>query len=100
LTCTNQSLQVAEWHSIKASKIYNRLVFSTNLGNNSLENCIMEGKTFIRQKCILNLFNQLFSTNCIRRWFLTIKEVKSSKSYFCCTSYFLKGFFVTKKLDM
>ncbi len=60
----------------------------------------MEGKTIMGHKCILNLFNQLSFTNCKGRWFLTIKIVKSSKIYFCCTLSFLKGFFAAKKLDM
>ncbi len=51
-------------------------------------------------KCILNLFNQLLSTNCKRKWFSIIKRVKSSKICFCDTSSFLKGPFAIKKLDM
>jgi hypothetical protein len=31
---------------------------------------------------------------------LTIKWVRSSRNYFCCTSLFLKGSFEAKKLDM
>jgi hypothetical protein len=50
-------------------------------------------------KCILNLYNQLLSTNCKWIWFLIIKRIKSSRNCFCCTSSFLKGFF-HKKLDM
>jgi hypothetical protein len=69
------------------------------LGSNSLKKKL-EGKTIRGPKCILNLFNQLLSTNCKGRWFLTIKKLKSSKNCFGCTSSFLKGSFVTKKLDM
>jgi hypothetical protein len=42
----------------------------------------------------------LFSTNCKGRWFLTIKRVKSFKFLFCYTSFFLRGYFVAKKLNM
>ncbi len=47
-----------------------------------------------------NLFNQLLSTNYKKRWFLTIKRPKYSKICFCSTTFFLKGSFATKKLDM
>ncbi len=57
-------LAVVEWLSIKTSKTYNCLVFSTNVGNNSLENHFLEGKKIMGHKCILNIFNQLLSTNC------------------------------------
>jgi hypothetical protein len=60
----------------------------------------LEGKTIWGYKCILNVFNQLLSTNCKRRWFSTIKRVKSSKICFCYISPFFKVFFATKKLDM
>jgi hypothetical protein len=42
----------------------------------------------------------LLSTNFKGRWFLTIKRVKSSINCFCYTSFFLKGYFATKKLDV
>jgi hypothetical protein len=45
-------------------------------------------------------FNQLHSTNCKGRQFLTIKRVKSSQKKLYYTSSFLKGSFVAKKLDM
>jgi hypothetical protein len=70
------------------------------LGNNSLKKILLEGKTILRHKCILNLFNQLISTNCKGRWFFTIKRIKSFKNCFCYTSFFLKGYFATKQLDM
>ncbi len=93
-------LVVTEWHSTKVGKTYNCLVFSTNLSNNSLEKKNLEGKIIMGHKCILNLFNQLLSTNCKGRWFLTIKRIKSSRNCFCYTPFFLKGSFTIKKLDM
>jgi hypothetical protein len=60
----------------------------------------LERKTICGHKCILNIFNQLLPTNCKGRWFFTIKIIKSFKNCFCYTSFFLKGFFATKKLDM
>jgi hypothetical protein len=57
----------------------------------------LEGKIILGHKCILNLFNQLLSTNYKGRWFFTIKIIKSLKNYFYYTSYFLKGSFVIKK---
>ncbi len=71
-------------------------MFSINSCNNSLENYFMEGKTIMGHKCILNLYNQLLSTNCKWIWFLIIKRIKSSRNCFCCTSSFLKGFFHKK----
>jgi len=44
---------------------------------NSLKNYFMKGKK-IGHKCILNLFNQPFSTNYKGRWFLIIRKPKSS----------------------
>jgi hypothetical protein len=67
------------------------------LGNNSLEIYFLEGKPFLGHKCILNHFNQLLSTNCKGKLFLTIKIIKSSVNYFCYTSSFLKGSFLSKK---
>jgi hypothetical protein len=66
------------------------------LGNNSWENYFLDGETIPRHKCILKFFNQLLSTNCKRRWFLTIKRPKFSKNCLCYTSFFLKGSLVEK----
>jgi hypothetical protein len=93
-------LTIVEWHFTKANQTYNYLVFSTNPGINSLKIYFLEVKTIIGHKCILNIFNQLLSTNYKRRWFLTIKRVKFSRNCFCYTSLFLKGSFAVKKLDM
>jgi hypothetical protein len=38
--------------------MYNCLVFPTNLGSNSLKIYVLEGKTIMGHKCILDLFNQ------------------------------------------
>jgi hypothetical protein len=84
----NSKLAVIEWDFTKASKTYNCLVFSTNLGSNSLENYVLEGKTILGHKCILNIFNQLLSTNCKGKWILRIKRIKSSKNCFFYTSSF------------
>ncbi len=73
---------IVEWLSTKAHKIYNYLVFSTKPNRNSQKNDFLEGKTNLGHKCILNRFNQILSTNYKRRWFLTIKNPRSSKFYF------------------
>jgi hypothetical protein len=51
-------------------------------------------------ECILNLFNQLLFTKYKGRWFIRIKKPKSFKNCFCYRSFFLKGSFVAKKLNM
>ncbi len=91
------TLIVEEWHFAKVVKTYNCLVFSTNLDNNSLKNRFLE-RTILGHKCILNLFNQVLSTNYKGRWFLTIKRPKFFKNFFCYTSIFLERFFSQKTI--
>jgi hypothetical protein len=93
-------LVVAKSHFVEVDKTYNYLVFSTKLGNNSWENYFLEGKRNLGHKCMLHFFNQILCTNYKGSWFLIIQCSRSSKSYFCYKSSFLKGFFVTKKLNM
>ncbi len=100
LTSTYQSLQLQNDILLRLVKHIIMQFFSNNLGNNSLKKILLEGKTILRHKFILNLFNQLISTNCKGRWFFTIKRIKSFKNCFCYTSFFLKGYFATKQLDM
>ncbi len=100
LTSINQSLSLQNDILLKLVKHIIVQVFSTNLGRKSLENCFLKGKTILKHKCIVNLFNQLLFTNCKKRWFLIIKRPKSSKNCFCYTSLFLTGSFATKKLNM
>jgi hypothetical protein len=92
-------LVVAKWHSIKVGKTYNFLfLFPHNLGNNLLEFIFMETKKNLGHKCILNLFNQLNSTNCKRRWFLTIKKLKFYRNFVMLHIIFLKRFFSSKEI--
>ncbi len=73
--------------------------FSTNLGKTSWKICFLDGNINLGQKCITNLSSHTLSTNCIRRWFLMINNVKSSKNYFCWCSSFLKRIVDPKKLQ-
>jgi hypothetical protein len=90
-------LLVAKWHFIKLGKTYNYF-FSTNPSNNSLEFFLIETKTIFGHKCILNLFNHLFSTNCKRRWFLTIKRFKNFQKFFILHMIFFKKFISSKNI--
>ncbi len=99
LTSTNESLQLQNYILLKLAK--HIIVFlSTKPKSNSWKNNILEGKIILEHKCILNPFNHMFSANCKGRWFFIIRSPKSSKNYFCCKPFFLKGSFTTKKLDM
>jgi hypothetical protein len=80
----------------KFGKTYSCLVLSTNPSSNSWENCFRERKTILGHKYILYLFNQLFSTNYKKRWFLMVKRLKSSKNYFWYKILFLERFFCKK----
>jgi len=72
-------------------------VFSTNLGNISLECCFLEGKITWGHRCKTKRLNQTLSTNYKGCWFFTIKRPKYCKKYFCCSSSFLKGSLIEKK---
>jgi hypothetical protein len=57
-------------------------------------------KQNLGHKCILSLFNQLLSTNCKGRWFLTIKRPKSFKKKFLLHILFVERFSYRKKKKM
>jgi hypothetical protein len=56
-------LDVAKSHYAKAGIRYNYLVFSTNLGNISCENYLLERKTNLGHKCKHKHFIQKLSKN-------------------------------------
>ncbi len=91
-------LAVGKWHSTEVNKTYNCFVWSTSLGNNSWIYLFLNGNTIPGHKCILNLFNQLLSTNYKRRWFLKIKNPESSNFCFYFILSFLKRFLCNKKI--
>jgi len=68
--------------------------------SNWWKNYVLERKKSLGYKCILNCFNQILSTTCKQRWFLIIKNPRSSKNCFGCGSSFLKDYFATKENDM
>jgi hypothetical protein len=60
----------------------------------------LESKTTLRHKCKLKRFNHGLSTKCIGKWLLIINKTTFSPNYLYYTSSFLKGYFVTKKLQI
>jgi hypothetical protein len=90
-------LVVVEWHSANAGKTYILLAFSTNLGNISCQNCLLERKFNFGHKHRTNHLNQIFSTNEIVKLFLIIKRPRSFKNSFYETSSSFDKIFHRKK---
>jgi hypothetical protein len=84
-------LVIAKWNFIKVGKTYYYFSFPIKPINNSWKNYVLEGKKSLGHKWILNCFNQILSTTCKQRWFLILKNPRSSKNCFGCGSSFLKG---------
>jgi hypothetical protein len=88
---------VAKIKSLNFGKTYICFIFSTKLGNISWENYFLEGNTTLGDKCNVKCLNHTLSTNCSGKLFFIIKRPRFCKKFFCYTSSFSKGFFVTKK---
>jgi len=75
-------LAIIEWHSTKASKTYNCLVFSINQNINSLKNYFLEGKTILGNKCVLKNLTNCFLQIVKGDGFWQLKESSLSKIVF------------------
>ncbi len=69
----------------------------TNSNKISCESYFLKRKKTFECKCIINYCTHTLPTNCIGKWFSTIKRPRSCMNSFCCTSSFWKrSKFVTK----
>ncbi len=83
-------MTIVESHFAKVNWKYNWLILSTKFDKFSCENFFPKRKLKFGHKCTTICLNHTFSTNCIGKFFFTIKRLRSSNFFFCYTSSILK----------
>jgi hypothetical protein len=66
----------------------------------SCKNFLLEEKFKFGQRQIIKRLSDILSTNWIDKLFLKINRPRSSRNFFCDTSFFLKVSLIEKKLEI